>query len=50
MRNILLAVTTIALGSIPCNGKTPPPAHDQKTAAKAVTAENYLDQFVDRSV
>jgi putative endopeptidase len=50
MRNTLLAITAIALGSIPCNGKTPPPAGDEKTAGKPVTAENYLDQFVDRSV
>jgi putative endopeptidase len=50
MRNILLAVTAIALSLIPCNGKSPAPAGDQKTAAKPVTAENYLDQFVDRSV
>src|SRR3977135_1099647 len=50
MRNILLAVTAIALGAIPCNGKPPAPARDQKTAAKPVTAENYLDQFVDRSI
>lgn len=46
MRNILLAVTAIALGSIPCNGEPPVPARDQKTVAKPVTAENYLDQFV----
>jgi putative endopeptidase len=50
MRNILLAVTAIALNSIPCNGKSPAPAPDQKIAAKPVTAENYLDQFIDRSV
>ncbi|MEY2507469.1 MAG: hypothetical protein QOH01_1798 [Verrucomicrobiota bacterium] len=49
MRYFLLAVTAIALSSIPCHGK-PPPARDQKSAAKAVTAENYLDQLVDRSV
>jgi putative endopeptidase len=50
MRQILLTLTAIALGSIPCNGKPPAPAGDQKTAAKPVTAENYLDQFIDRSV
>jgi putative endopeptidase len=50
MRNILLAATAIALFSLPCNGKSPTPAPDQKPAAKTATAENYLDQFVDRTV
>ena len=50
MRNILLAITAIALSSIPCNGKPPASAGEKKTAAKTVTAENYLDQFIDRSV
>lgn len=50
MRNILLAIAAIALSSIPCHGKPPAAAGEKKTAAKAVTAENYLDQFIDRSV
>jgi putative endopeptidase len=50
MRNIFLAVITIALGSVPCNGKSPAAAKDKESAAKPVTAENYLDQFIDRSV
>jgi len=50
MRNILLAITAVALGSVPCNGKEPAPSPEKKSAAKSVTAENYLDQFVDRSV
>jgi putative endopeptidase len=52
MRNILLAATAVALLSIPTHGKSPTPARDKDTATKSATAtaENYLDQFVDRSV
>src|SRR5947209_13280323 len=51
MRILLLATTVFALAAVPCNGKTPTPKRDEKIApTKAVTAENYLDQFIDRSV
>jgi putative endopeptidase len=52
MRNILLAATAVALVSIPTDGKSPAPARDKENAPKptTATAENYLDQFVDRSV
>src|SRR3954471_21992632 len=50
MRNVLLAVLTIALGSVPCTGKSSAAGKDKESAANAVTAENYLDQFIDRSV
>src|SRR3954468_16509082 len=49
MRNIFLAATALALLSIPTHGKSPTPSRDRKTVPK-VTAESYLDQFVDRSV
>src|SRR4051794_29661045 len=49
MRNIFLAATALALLSIPTHGKSPTPSPDRKTVPK-VTAESYLDQFVDRSV
>src|SRR3954452_23358613 len=50
MRKILLAATALALFSLPCSGKSPAPVPDPKAAPKTATAENYLDQFVDRSV
>src|SRR4051812_34542159 len=50
MRNTLLAATALVLCSVTCPGKTPAPVADDKSAAKPVTAENYLDQFIDRSV
>jgi len=50
MRNILLGATALALVSIPTQGKSPAPAKDKESAPKSATAENYLDQFVDRSV
>ena len=50
MRNILVAATTIAFFSLPCSGKSPAPVRDEKAGAKTATAENYLEQFVDRSV
>src|SRR6476469_9818412 len=49
MRNIFLAATALALVSLPCNAKSPAAAKDKESAATSVTAENYLDQFVDRS-
>src|SRR3954454_19451129 len=50
MRSIFLVATALALFSLPCNATPPVAAKDKESAAKSVTAENYLDQFVDRSV
>lgn len=46
MRNIFLGALALALLSIPSNGKTP--ASSAKPVA--TTADNYLNQFVDRSI
>lgn len=50
MRNIFLALAAIALFSVSSNAKPPASGKDDATPAKSVTAENYLDQFIDRSV
>jgi putative endopeptidase len=50
MRNALLVATAITLLSIPTHAQSPATAKEKDTTAKSVTAENYLDQFVDRSV
>ena len=50
MRSIFLVATALALFSLPCNATPPVAAKDKESAAKSITAENYLDQFVDRSV
>src|SRR3954471_11752112 len=49
MRNNVLALTAITLLSVPCYAKTPAAA-GTKSTAKLATADNFLDQFVDRSV
>src|ERR1041385_5144153 len=50
MRNILLAATALALPAIPSQGKSPAPTPTANASTKPATAENYLDQFIDRSV
>jgi putative endopeptidase len=49
MRNILLIATAIALLSIPTHAQSPASSPERDKATKPVTAESYLDQFVDRS-
>src|SRR6188474_2375707 len=50
MRNISLAVIATALFSLSTYGKPPAPTPKPDKATTSVTAENYLDQFIDRSV
>src|ERR1700750_2667323 len=50
MRNVVLVAIAAALFSVPTHGKAPAPTPRPDNSTKSVAAENYLDQFIDRSV
>jgi putative endopeptidase len=50
MRNLFSAAIAIALFCSAAYAKTPTPARERDKPANPVTAGNYLEQFIDRSV